>query len=81
MPGDIHAFSQRTFLKMAAGTAVGAALFSMPALSLVKGEGKTLSKQSLTPVPYPACTSTCASQDEPDGENLVAQAVAKVIIK
>ncbi|WP_420915216.1 hypothetical protein [Megasphaera elsdenii] len=48
---------------MAAGTAVGAALFSMPALSLAKGEGKTLSKQSLTPVPYPACTSTCAKMN------------------
>ncbi|NME18611.1 hypothetical protein HF871_05745 [Megasphaera elsdenii] len=50
-------------MKMAAGTAVGAALFSMPALSLAKGEGKTLSKQSLTPVPYPACTSTCAKMN------------------
>lgn len=58
-----HAFSRRTFLKMAAGTAVGAALFSMPALSLAKGEGKTLSKQSLTPVPYgqiPADAQACA---------------------
>lgn len=58
-----HAFSRRTFLKMAAGTAVGAALFSMPALSLAKGEGKTLSKQDLTPVPYsqiPSDAQACA---------------------
>ncbi|WP_196242895.1 twin-arginine translocation signal domain-containing protein [Megasphaera elsdenii] len=63
MPGDIHAFSRRTFLKMAAGTAVGAALFSMPALS----------KQSLTPVPYPACTSTCAKMNRMGKISLLRQ--------
>ncbi|WP_423794292.1 twin-arginine translocation signal domain-containing protein [Megasphaera elsdenii] len=73
MPGDIHAFSRRTFLKMAAGTAVGAALFSMPALSLAKGEGKTLSKQSLTPVPYPTCTSTCAKMNRMGKISLLRQ--------
>lgn len=35
---------------MAAGTAVGAALFSMPDLSLAKAGGSSLSKQELTPV-------------------------------
>ncbi|AVO26298.1 hypothetical protein C6Y28_00870 [Megasphaera elsdenii] len=48
---------------MAAGTAVGAALFSMPALS----------KQSLTPVPYPACTSTCAKMNRMGKISLLRQ--------
>ena len=34
-----HNFSRRTFLKMAAGTAIGAALFSMPDLSAAKESG------------------------------------------
>ena len=58
-----HNFSRRTFLKMAAGTAVGAALFSMPGLSLAKGSGSSLSKQELTPLSFsqlPKDAEVCA---------------------
>lgn len=58
-----HNFSRRTFLKMAAGTAIGAALFSMTDLSAAKESGSHLSKQDLTPVSFgqlPKDAEVCA---------------------
>ena len=59
-PAEEKGFSRRTFLKMAAGSALGAALFSLPNLSLAKSSGSSdLARQELKAVAYSQIPQDC----------------------
>lgn len=49
-PSSEHTVSRRNFLKLAAGTALGAAMFSMPSLSFARNVNNP--KRTIKPVPF-----------------------------